>query len=141
MRACAFAHGGRVHGVGVAPSYRRNIGNQGVHIHLNMGDSWSSVDFALNINKLVANMVLSTFESVRKPSAGPKDPGTPDYLRTCAPLDVETLRTKWGVKWTLCGTTPPKMYRPPIMYISQIRKFVHQPSAGPKDPGLSLIHI
>ena len=47
-----------------------------MHIHLNMGDSWSSVDFALNINKLVANMVLSTFKTVRKPSASRKDPGT-----------------------------------------------------------------
>ena len=31
------------------------------------------------------------------------------------------------------------MYRrDPIMYISQIRKFVRQPSAGPKDPGTRL---
>ena len=51
-------------------------------------------------------------------------------------LDPETLRTKWGVKWTLSGNTPPKMYRPPIMYIFQIRQVVtwqplrfRQPSA------------
>ena len=48
----------------------------GVHADQIWVEACKSSNFALNINKLVANMVLSTFKTVRKPSASRKDPGT-----------------------------------------------------------------
>ena len=48
----------------------------GVHTYQIWVEACKSSNFALNINKLVANMVLSTFKTVRKPSASRKDPGT-----------------------------------------------------------------